>query len=319
MKISLRRVLWALSVLIVFLWLLFSTDIIAAIRNRSVQIRTYSTYDVSPVGTPFFEIGDLGATSATRYFQVKEDLFDSVSICGWIYPLSPEFREENAETIILHSDSVTYEIFPESIRLNWIGNYFIDLDPSPQNYTGFLFDFCPLGFPSGDYEVYLKTVSKVDSSVTSLVNTGYHLMRQPGKTTVEFRPSEKIDAVENPKEWANAGIEYIRRDGDGNLLIKGWGILDGVNAEQTRCVIQVSDENGYVGTYTSIPYAITYINDYFDSDLYLNSGFVASIPEFTGTQVELDIYVNYQGEYYRCSYNFSSDDDFSEVTSVNKY
>lgn len=319
MKIYQKRVFWALCLLILFLWLLFSTDIIAAIRNRSVQIQKYSTYDLSPVGAPFFEIGELGSTSEMRYFQVKDDIFDTVSGAGWIYPLSPDAVVENSVILLLHMDKINYELFPVIQTTPQIGKYFSDLDPTLQSNTSFQFDLCPLGFPSGDYEVYLKTVSEVDGSVTSLVNTGYHLMRQPGKTTVAFRPSEKIDAVENPKDWANAGIEYIRRDGDGNLLIKGWGILDGVNAEQTRCVIQVSDENGYVGTYTSIPYAITYINDYFDSDLYLNSGFVASIPEFTGTQVELDIYVNYQGEYYRCSYSFSSDGNFSEVTSVNQY
>lgn len=319
MKISKKTVFWLLCLLILFLWLLFSTDIIAAYRNRSIQIQAYSTYDVSPVGVPFFEIGDLGSTVATRYFQVKDDLFDTVSACGWIYPLSPDSVADNNEIVILHSEEVTYEVSPETIRLAWLGRYFIDLDATPQTYTGFQFDLCPLGFPSGDYEVYLKTLSETDGSVTSLVNTGYHLIRQPGETVVEFCPSEKIDPIENPKDWANSGIEYIRRDGDGNLLIKGWGILDGVNAEQTSCVIRVSDESGYVGTYTSIPYAITYINDYFDSDLYLNSGFVASIPEFTGTQVELDIYVNYQGEYYRCAYGLRSDGDFSEVTTVSKY
>lgn len=191
----------------------------------------------------------------------------------------------------------------------------VDVDPTPQWYSGFWFEFCPLGFDHGDYKVLIE-LKRDDGSIALVVNTGYHLVRSAGQTVIEYRPSEKTAELNDIMAGANSGIQEIRKDADGNLIVTGWGMIEGVDADDTSCILVVEDDNGYLGTFTTLPYAITYINNYYGSDLYYNSGFMASIPNFTGEELRLRVYVQHGDDTYGCNYRFESDGDIANIIMI---
>ena len=306
-------------ILVLFIgWMVGSSSLITAIRNRGVEIVESGDPKPECGGFAFFEIGDVGETSEVKWLQVKDDIFDTVSGRGYFYCVSPEAVEETHVTLLFCSDRKTYEIASWTIEAPWVGNnYYINVDPTPQSYSMFEFLVSPLNLKKGDYEIYLKG-TKEDGTVAAIVNTGYHLLRRAGKTEIVWNPSQEIERLTDYEGWADCGIESIRRDGNGDLLINGWGIFEGVNSDETSCILEIFDENGYVGTYTTLPRAITYICDYYESGLYYNCGFMAKIPQFSGTTLKMNIYVQQGDSVYACSYGFESDEDFSEVTSYER-
>ena len=296
-------------------WMAFSTSIIADARNKDIYIAEYDEYTASPQGLAFFELGDVGETTASRRFEVLDDIYDTVSGAGWAYNVSPDVVEETTSTIILQSNNKVYIITPSVVRIKWLSNYLIDVDPTPQWYSGFWFEFCPLGFDHGDYKVLIE-LKRDDGSIALVVNTGYHLVRSAGQTVIEYRPSEKTAELNDIMAGANSGIQEIRKDADGNLIVTGWGMIEGVDADDTSCILVVEDDNGYLGTFTTLPYAITYINNYYGSDLYYNSGFMASIPNFTGEELRLRVYVQHGDDTYGCNYRFESDGDIANIIMI---
>lgn len=317
MKIKKTQIILT-GIFVLFLcWMACSTNIIAWERNRGVPIVEGDSCDIKTFGFAFYEIDENGVLDIDRRIEIRDDIFDTVSGAGYMYCVTPDTSEELNKTIIFSSNEKTYEMIPGVTRLKWVGNYYVDIDPTPQSYSGFEFDFCPLSFKKGDYQIYLQSTHP-DGTIAATVDTGYHLIRKFGKTEIEFRPSERIEKLTDYEGWANSGLESIRRDEEGNLMIKGWGILDGINADETNCIIEVFDENGYVETYTTLPRTITYINDYFESDLYYSSGFIAKVPQFSGSELKVNIYVEHEGTIYACGYGFESNGDFSEFNSYSR-
>lgn len=317
MKKQRKLVVIGIAILIFIGWMAGSSPLIAAMRNREVKMIESDGQKPECCGFAFFAVGDVKTISVPQYLEIKNDIFDTVSGRGFLYCVSPERVEETHNTVLFCSDRKSYEIILEGIREPAVGNCYLDVDPTEQYYTVFAFDFCPLNFEKGDYEIYLKG-TKEDGTVAAIVNTGYHLLRRAGKTEIVWNPSQKTERLEDYEGWANSGIESIRRDGNGDLLINGWGILDGVSADETSCILEIFDENGYVGTYTTLPRAITYISDYFESDLYYNCGFMAKIPQFSGSALKVNVYVQQRDSVYTCSYGFESNGNFSEVASYER-
>lgn len=307
-SIATKRIILGLGVVLLIVWMVFSTPFIAWISNSIHHVNIESVDELSPVsGYAFYQLDTCEQT---------DELFDTIRMSGYIYNISDATDEQTTRSLVLSSNSHHYEIELEEIT-SWAWRLFTVIDPTPKKETGFGLDFCPLGLPNATYRLLLQV--EEDGIPVCRTDTGYILEKVNGHAQVHYRPSQPVSLPEEKelKGWTNGGLNIVEIDAEGTLTLTGWSIIDQVDAGDTEVLVGIRCGNSEeMRVYTTVKESITYIADYFDNDLYYNAGFKAQIPNVTAEGLEIYIFNRYQGETYKCSYHFEPDGSLDNMVSV---
>lgn len=296
-----RRIVFVGALSLLLLWLLFSTRIIVMERNKDIGIEMTRSIEPKQMGLSFLWMDQCEKT---------DSLYDTVIISGAIYNISYATDDEASRSLLLVSDDTCYHI-QLSEYSHWTRSIYQSIPNKQKDFVGFNIEFCPLGLKNGEYSVILQ-VEENGIPVTR-ADSGYKLKKVRGHVTVEYDPSDPVaEPFNDAVGWVNGGInsDETNLDETGNLNLKGWAIIDDVEAMDTEIFVKVIDGGTDLGTFSTTKENITYIADYFDNEQYYGAGFIAKIPGITSDKIKLYIYAKYNDEIYKCAYHFEPDDSF---------
>lgn len=286
------------------LWMTCSTELIARWRSTSKIV------EIGPLGEEMMGLSFYQAAN----FEQLDTLFDTMRLEGYVYNISHATDDEATRSLLLASEKGCYQIELEELANN-AKIYYTKFDETPKSYTGFGLDFCPLGLEDGSYELLLQ-VEENGTPVTR-VPTGYVIEKVDGYSTLRYRPSDPAPEILEASGWANAGIDRSELSEDGTLELSGWAIVDGVGStEETNVFLEVSSGGELVGTFSTTKENITYIADYFGNEGLYSAGFRACVPGVSADGLEVRVFVEHQGTFYKCSYHFEPDAGLEGMVSV---
>jgi hypothetical protein len=236
------------SVVLCAAWMMFSTMWIADVRNTE-ELVEQEPLPSEMMGLSFFE-----ATS----FEQTDAFYDTIRCVGYVYNISEATDDDATRSMILNSQNVSYRIQLDEQPLDHVTIVTEELYPNiaqtPKIYSGFEFDFCPLGMRDGLYKIILQ-VEEFGEPVTR-TPTGYVIQKTNGYAELHYRPSELVERIEHIDEssyWTDVGFSNFQLLEDGTLNLAGWGIVVRLDAsKQTQLARGDFGVYPWEGTYSWI-------------------------------------------------------------------
>jgi hypothetical protein len=224
---TIKFIVLAVSVVLCALWMLFSTLWIADARN------TEKLVEQEPLPSEMMGLSFYEATS----FEQIDTLYDTIRCVGYVYNISDATDDEATRSMILNSQDVSYRIQLNEQSLDHVTTVttelYANLTQTPKTYTGFDFDFCPLGMRDGFYKIILQ-VEEFGEPVTR-VPTGYVVQKANGHAELHYKPSEPVERIGHTDETnyqIDAGFSSFQLLEDGTLNLAGWGLVVGFDASK---------------------------------------------------------------------------------------
>lgn len=228
-------------------WMFCSTSIIISIVNRNINIRKIETLPTDSQKSIYYWIDDL---------SVSNDLWNTVSVYGWMIGL-PEKSESGKEvSLIFKSDNDIYSVeaktFQEGTVFEWLKDQNLDVLNENIRYG---VSFSPLKFKNGVYQLFLSCQEKEGEN--GIVATNRFIKKDAKGVCIYDKISEEVVLPELSEENHAKGygwINTIKLDKEYNCLkVEGWGFLDGMDSTYQRVIVGLKTRSGEEQYFEAFP------------------------------------------------------------------
>lgn len=256
--------------LLIIIWLLSSTDVIARIYNRNVTIKNAPEYNIEQLHILQFSLDEI---------YVTDSIFQSVNILGWaVCPFN--IRENDQEvTILLQSSEQTYEINTKpQFRSDLFGFFQQQNITVTGKYHGFSVDFCPYFIRNGIYDICL--VIQVDGETIGWQKTSYMLKKDNQGITVE-KASSQLMADSLSATYEDSSLAYYVdsiEKGDNILTVTGWLYLPQETIVGSSTLIGLTTDAGRQLIYKAVTYSRADLLSITTEENCIDAGFRIEVP-----------------------------------------
>jgi len=299
-----KRVKWIITIafaVVVLVWMVFSTSWFASIQNRDVEIISAPAISQEVMGVAFVDDDVM-----KKSFSTTDMMFETMRVTGFVYNLSYATDEEATRSVVFSSPERSYRIPVEKeFRINAARKWYEGhvTDQTPKMNTKFDFNFSPLAFKDGTYNILLQV--EEHGEPVARAATGYVIEKVNGHATVLYKPSKPVEAIGETVKGATANFRKARDTNNNMINLQGWAVINSIDSTQdTEVYLEVYNGNDLVGTYSTTKECILYIADYFGTTGYYTAGFLASIPGTLTDDLVVRVYVEHDGVYYGSDYHF---------------
>lgn len=264
-----RKRWWILSGLFV-IWMFLSTAILSSIVNRNVNIKKLSSMPYDTQETLYYWIDD---------FSISEDLWDTVSVYGWLVGLSEESQGTKTTSLIFKSDHNIYKVEAETFgwanELQFLNDKGLNITDKNIRYG---ITFSPLQFKNGVYQLFLYWQKGANDA--GLIATDIFIKKESEGTYFYDKFSQKVALPTQIAPTQNDGygwVDTIKYEGtQGVLKINGWAFLDEMDStyQQVYIGVKKADSMDY---YEAFPHSRIDLVGYQENTACQNSGFSANI------------------------------------------
>ena len=280
MKLMTKRLLYALAWVAFAGWLAFSNQIIAFCQENTAKKSDLSTFEADSKNT----------FAAIDVFNSATGLSEKAYLSGWAYCVTKHPNDERETWLIFVSDEQTYAVQSEvTERFDLVDLAEQTFGEEHSIFLGMRAEFSTAAMKDGIYTLYVYC--RENEFDQGLVKTAEKYVKQ-GKLFEKYQfqsqQTEYLTAQEDLYRCSadNATIEGLQ------IQIDGWAFLEGTDCAEQEVFVQLTGESG-TKTFTTESRERADVAEAYESDSYLESGYVARIPaaELEAGSYTLELYV----------------------------
>ena len=287
---------YVIGLLLLLLWLLFSTYAITKIVNGD-SIKEVVFEDIRDSNEK--DIIYFSTQGEVDFISYDGGMFDRLSITGWAFCETVEDNSHRKVSYLLNSENKCYELIPDIIQRTDIPISHPD-QKVKSSYVGTLGKFSLLNIEDGIYDLYICCW---ENETNYGFSDMYYQLEKEGDT-VQIYPWRghrvenlvEVTQIEEPVGY----LDGIDTEGE-YIKIQDWEFVEGKNSDAQKVLIEFMDEMGMRMQYTTKSMKRKDVADAYNSELYLYSGILTRIPisYFTDGKYTVKILVENEGEVWQ--------------------
>ncbi len=285
-----RKKVWILGLLFL-VWMICSTTVITNVVNRGINIEKMDAMLGDNQKDIYYWIDD---------FTISDNIWNTVSVYGWLVGLPEQKGEKKVVSIIFQSDKDIYKVEAETIR-NWpvfegLQTKLALLDDN----VGFGRSFSPLKFNNGIYQMFLYCAEENGSA--GIIETNHFIEKSAkGVSKCENVSKEipKPELLEDNNAQGYGWVDTVVQD-SAHLKIEAWGFLDGMNSVCQDVIVGVKDRAGQERYFEAFPFGRFDLVGYKGNTKCQNAGISAilNVGNEPIQEKDITIYVVNEGKWF---------------------
>ncbi len=277
-----KKVIYYSVCILFILLLLFSNKIIASVNYYNVK-----KFDIDIENLKKNEV-----YYSTDEIVIKNDLFDSFYIKGWVF-CETTFDNSNKEIwVLLVNEKEKYAYKTNINKRNDVFNVFKKKSGIKDANVGILNTISTVNVKNGIYQIYIYCEENAENY--GLVNINQLIKKDSRGISTYFWHSAKQNDIESNKgKYAKCNVDSGFLDDNKYLQIKGWTFVEGQKTAEQAVFVRLNYETGKSVTYNTQSHYRFDVGTAFKNIIYDKSGFTAIIPkdELQDGNIQIDVLV----------------------------